>query len=695
MGFHWIDWVIVGCVIAGMIGIAWGTRRLMRSVADFLAANRSAGRYLLTMASGMAGLGAISIAASYEQFFEAGFAGVWWGQMLAPVMLILALSGFVIYRFRETRALTMAQFFEMRYSRRFRIFSGLLAFVSGLLNYGIFPAVTARFLIYFIGLPPEIDLGFLTIPTLAPVMALMLGLALTLTLSGGQVAVMITDFFQGQFVQIVSLVIFFYLLTQVGWSGLMDGLQLAPTGESKLDPFDQSNIPDFNVGFFLMTIFISVYGFKAWQGSQGYNAAPKNPHEAKMAGILGEFRAQVVFLLSMLVPVFVYAMLQLPEFSGMAADTRTLLGQIEAEQIQTQMRVPVGLSAMLPVGLMGLFASVIVMAAVSTDDTYLHSWGSIFIQDVVMPFRKTPLSQKAHLRLLRSAIVGVAIFAFFFSLLFPLNEYIFMYFQITGAIFLGGAGAVIIGGLYWKRGTVEGAWAAMITGSVLAVTAVSLRNIVWPFVLPGMKLQNPELAWLQALPTEFPFNGTQMAFGSSIAAVCVYVLGSLLSKRPPANMDKLLHRGAYAVESEGHHPQNKPFAGGGEASFKERFWRRLGVNKDFTRGDKAIYIFQILWTLFFFAVFVIGTIFGLAGKISLDLWTKWWALHVTLVTVVGILATIWFLIGGFRDLFDLIRTLKTVERDADDDGSVALATAEVEEIGHPLPLDPKQPTNNE
>ena len=47
----------------------------------------------------------------------------------------------------------------------------------------------------------------------------------------------------------------------------------------------------------------------------------------------------------------------------------------------------------------------------------------------------------------------MTIFAFCWSLLFPQTTYIYMYFALTGAIFLGGAGSVIIGGLYWKRGT--------------------------------------------------------------------------------------------------------------------------------------------------------------------------------------------------------------------------------------------------
>lgn len=662
---HWIDWAIVGAMLLGLVIVARATVHLTRSVADFLAANRSAGRYLLTMASGMAGLGAISIAASFEKFYEAGFAGAWWAKMFAPLGLVMALTGFVIYRYRETRAMTMAQFFEMRYSRRFRIFTGLLAWSSGILNYGIFPAVTARFLIYFTGLPPEISLGGWNLPTLVPVMLVMLGLALTLTLSGGQIAVMITDFLQGQMVNLVMLALLVALFWQIGWSDLIAGLQMAPPDESKINPFKQSGIPDFNAEFFLISAFIQVYSFKAWQGNQGYNAAARSPHEAKMAGILAEFRGMITYLLILLLPIFAYAMMQLPQFAAGQGVVQETLGTLDNEQLRKQMLVPVALSTLLPVGLMGLFAAVIVAAAVSTDDTYLHSWGSIFIQDVIMPFRDRPFDPATHLFLLRLSIFGVAAFAFCFSLIFPLHDYILMYFQITGAIYMGGAGAAILGGLYWKRGTTEGAWAGMITGSVLAVSGVALRNLVWPLLLPGWKAAHPDWAWLQTLPDKFPLNGVQMAFGSALAAVLMYVVFSLLSRRPPADMDKILHRGKYAVETAGHHPRGagQPAVGG--------FWQRLGVNQDFTRGDKFIYAFKIGWTAFFFAVFLTGTIAGLVVDLPDSLWIKWWAFFVGVSVVAAAVTVVWFLWGGIRDLFDLVRVLRAERIDTRDDGWVA------------------------
>ena len=132
-----LDWGIVFVVLILMIMSVALSRRQMKSVADFLVAGRSGGRYVLSVASGVAGLGAITIVAHMEMNLIAGFSMAWWGMTMSLVLLIITVSGWVIYRFRQTRCMTLAQFFEARYSRRFRIFAGMLCFISGLINFGI------------------------------------------------------------------------------------------------------------------------------------------------------------------------------------------------------------------------------------------------------------------------------------------------------------------------------------------------------------------------------------------------------------------------------------------------------------------------------------------------------------------------------------------------------------------------------
>ena len=158
-----------------------------------------------------------------------------------------------------------------------------------------------------------------------------------------------------------------------------------------------------------------------------------------------------------------------PDFKSVADSVNITLSSLDTDTLKSQMRAPIVLSEVLPAGLLGAFAALMLAAFISTHDTYLHSWGSIFIQDVLMPFREKPFSKDEHIRALRYSIFGVAIFIFIFSLVFDQNQEIALYFAVTFAIFAGGVGAVIIGGLYWDRGTTEGAWAAMIIGATIAV----------------------------------------------------------------------------------------------------------------------------------------------------------------------------------------------------------------------------------
>ena len=94
--------------------------RLTRSVTDYLVAGRTAGRYMLTLAYGMEWLGAIQIVAMFELYYKSGFPSMWWVMLTTPFNVYVCVSGWGIYRYRETRSLTIAQFLEKRYNRSVR-----------------------------------------------------------------------------------------------------------------------------------------------------------------------------------------------------------------------------------------------------------------------------------------------------------------------------------------------------------------------------------------------------------------------------------------------------------------------------------------------------------------------------------------------------------------------------------------------
>ena len=153
MNFTLLDWLIVVAMVPVIAVMALVSNRHTKSVADYLVAGRAAGRYMMTMASGMVWIGAINVVAMFELYHAAGFTAMWWVMLTTPFILYLNITGFGVYRFRETRALTVAQFLETRYSKPVRVLAGILAWTAGLINFGLFPAVGARFFIAFCGLP--------------------------------------------------------------------------------------------------------------------------------------------------------------------------------------------------------------------------------------------------------------------------------------------------------------------------------------------------------------------------------------------------------------------------------------------------------------------------------------------------------------------------------------------------------------
>jgi len=70
VNIHWLDYIIVALMLGNIIGMTCYARRFCRTVPDFLAANRLAGRYLLTVSGGFAGV--ISLVGSWEMIYTTG-----------------------------------------------------------------------------------------------------------------------------------------------------------------------------------------------------------------------------------------------------------------------------------------------------------------------------------------------------------------------------------------------------------------------------------------------------------------------------------------------------------------------------------------------------------------------------------------------------------------------------------------------
>lgn len=655
MTMHWIDWAVVLGFLSFITFVALSTRKYTKAVADFLVAGRGAGRFLTGIARDAVSIGAITMLAHMQVYYLRGFTPIWWGFMMLPVHLIIAMTGWVIYRFRQTRAMTVAQFFEVRYSRRFRVFSGMVAFFAGIINFGIFPAIGSRLLVHFCGLPSGLIIMGITVPTFALVMIVMIGISLVYCFIGGQVTVLLTDFTQSMFLNVMFIIIAFVLFSQFSWEQISASLLSAPSGASMIHPFHTSKVKDFGVTFFMVAVFVQFFSRFGWQGSANYMSSAKNAHEAKMGEVIGQLRLFARSLFYVMIPICAFVFLNHPDFADRAADANLVMENIkntESAYVSGRMAVPLALSHLLPIGLMGGFCAVVMAAFISTHDTYLINWGSVFVQDVLMPLRKKPFSAEAHMKILRFSILGVALFIFFFSLLFELKQLILMFFALTGLVYLGGHAAVMVGGLYWKRGTTAAAWTAMSASAIMGTSCIILKAIdksaVPEFLLPIYEMSSQHLLF----------------YGMS-SCIILYVIVSLLGKKPDRDFDRIFNRGKYTVQED---------VAAGDKKATARGLRAIGMSKEFTRGDKVIYLLAMAKIVLFFSGFLIFTIYNLVFDVADKSWLSFWKFYVYFLFVVAIITTIWVGIGGIFDLKFLINKLKTAKRDEHDDGWISQQT---------------------
>jgi SSS family solute:Na+ symporter len=148
--------------------------------------------------------------------------------------------------------------------------------------------------------------------------------------------------------------------------------------------------------------------------------------------------------------------------------------------------MPLFLARILPAGVIGLITSAMIAAFMSTHDSYLLCWSSVLTQDVVAPLCGNRLNTKQRVLLTRLLIVAIGIYIWAWGLFYHGSDDIWDYMAITGAIYFTGAFAVLMGGLYWKRASRAGAWAALLCGFTAILGLGPIRRSVARGLLDSM-----------------------------------------------------------------------------------------------------------------------------------------------------------------------------------------------------------------
>ncbi len=398
------------------------------------------------------------------------------------------------------------------------------------------PAIATNFFIYYLGLPHRITVMGINLPCYVIIVTLCLCLAQVFIWPSGRISLLITDTFQGLLSYPIFVIIVGYIILNFSWTNDIAPVMLnRVSGQSFLNPYDVSELRDFNIFALVVTLFSSVLNRAGWIGNDT-SGAGRTPHEQKMAGVLGAWKNGFASMMILLLAVVVITFMTGPRFmhsdnkfkisrteirqelsakvlDDVVADTavrakvmkaihkipetftkqewdrplsqqhnldtpyfnavRDTLGDTpdarhqfqKYRSLYQQMVMPSVVSKIFPVGMLGLFCLLMVMLLISTDDSRIFNASSTLTQDVILPMFKGHLDQRKHLLLLRLTSVAVALLFLMVSIFFAQLDYINMFITIMCALWLGGAGPIMVFGLYSRFGNLTGAWCSIILGS--------------------------------------------------------------------------------------------------------------------------------------------------------------------------------------------------------------------------------------
>jgi len=498
------DWWIVGLYLLASLLVGVIANKFIHSASAYMIGGGASGTSLNVATYIGTGLGLVTLMYASIDGFSNGFAYVTLALVGLVVGIILGRTGLVIERLRELNLMTIPEYFEQRFDRRTRVVGGIICVVAGVLNMGLFPKMGAVFITYATGLAAD---GADHSSMVNLITSLLIIMVLVYTVMGGMVSVIITDYVQFVVLSIgMGLGLYFcFTHPDLGWGTMTETLAVH-RGERMFNPLAEGG---YGWTWICFNFVVFLFAGFCWAPEASRALTARNPEVAKRTFLLaapGQF-----------------ARLGIPALWAIAAFT--LVAQspgltayffpngIENDAVNAAQAMPLALGMIVPTGFLGLLVAGLLAAFMSTHDSYLLCWSSVITRDVISPLRKEKMSDKQQIRITRISIVCIGLFLLLWGIWYELPPSVWTYMAVTGTIYLSGAGVVLLGGIYWKKGSSTGALATLLAGLV-AVAGLFLEPL------------NEALSGL--LNMEVAISSYQIGFFNYIFCAIVFVGVSLI-----------------------------------------------------------------------------------------------------------------------------------------------------------------------
>lgn len=208
-------------------------------------------------------------------------------------------------------------------------------------------------------------------------------------------------------------------------------------------------------------------------------------------------------------PIMAFMGVILGMLAKVAANQGLFDGITNAASMDSEMGLPILLSTILPIGLMGLMLSSYFSAILSTADSCLMAASGNIVTDIISKFSKKDISEKKMLQISQIVTLLVGVFAI---LLASQMQNVLELMLYSYAFMVSGLFVPVLGALFWKKSNPIAAFWSMLLGGSTTI---------------GLILSNNKLPFNLSLPQHLDAN----IFGITISLFTFIVLSNYYYKK--------------------------------------------------------------------------------------------------------------------------------------------------------------------
>ncbi|HOH28055.1 MAG: Sodium/glucose cotransporter [Candidatus Hydrogenedentes bacterium ADurb.Bin101] len=427
LGLSGWDWAALAVYFGIVVGIGVWSARRVSNTSDFFIGGRRFGKVMMVFFAFGAGTSGNDAVGVSSKTYTGGMSGIWFQWLwlfCTPFYWLIAPV------FRRMRALTTGDYFEQRYDGSVAVLYTVVGIGLLIVNIGVLQLGAASMIEALTGGAVNRYAAVLVMT----VLFVFYGIA------GGLAAAIITDFLQGMLTLVLSFLLIPFALDAVGgFAGLHAGIRDAHM-------FSLVAPGEINLFYIVMLCASAIIGIVTQPHTMGTCAAGRTELDGQIGFAGGNLLKRFCTVAWMLVGLCGVVM-----FAGEspAMEPDLVYGAV-AQRL---------LPAIMP-GLVGIFLAALVASLQSSCDAFMVSCSALFTQNLYRRWLVCDKPDGHYVLVGRLTAVAVAAAAVTFSFLVrDVPSGLVWFFKLQALM-----GAAFWLGLFWRRATVAGAWAATLVG---------------------------------------------------------------------------------------------------------------------------------------------------------------------------------------------------------------------------------------